>query len=172
MHSWKPVSFITAAVCTIAACGFWTYALTKKDGFLFLDWVNLPFHEFGHLFFGIFGETAGIWGGTIMQLTIPLGILAYFLLKKETLGVTFSCFWFGENFLNIAVYVADARKMELPLVGGGEHDWNTILSAMHMLQSDSMIAGVLKFIGWVSMISSIIWLITVCMKTRPGKAEL
>lgn len=170
--SWKPVSFITAGICIIAAVGFWIYALADKGGFLFLDWVNLPFHEFGHLFFGLFGERVGIWGGTIMQLAIPLGILVNFLLRKETLGVTFSSFWFGENFLNIAVYVADARRMQLPLVGGGEHDWNTILSGMSMLQSDSLIAALLKIVGWVIMFTSMVWLVIVCVKTRRSESEL
>lgn len=169
--SWRPVSFITAGIWITAAGGFWICALTDKDGFLLLDWVNLPFHEFGHLFFGFFGENVGIWGGTIMQLAVPFGIFVSFLFRKETLGVTFSSFWFGENFLNIAVYVADARKMELPLVGGGEHDWNTILSGLNMLQSDASIASVLKAVGWMIMVTSIIWLIIVSVKIKGSESE-
>ncbi len=153
----------------LAAVAFWIHALMNKDGFLILDYVNLPFHEFGHLFFRFFGERTEIWGGTIMQLLIPFIIFLSFYMRKETTGVAFSGFWLGENLLYIAVYIADARKMELPLVGGGEHDWNTILSRFNMLQSDGAIAGVVKVFGWLIMVSSIIWLVIISLKT--GKEE-
>jgi hypothetical protein len=169
--SWKPVSKINLTICILAAIVFWIYALTDKDRFLFLDYVNLPFHEFGHLFFGILGENIGIWGGTIMQLVIPFGILLSFWFRKETLGVAFSSFWFGENLLNISVYVADARKMELPLVGSGEHDWNIILSGLNMLQSDTLIAGIVRSVGWLIMFLSIAWLIIISIKTKTQESE-
>ena len=39
--------------------------------------------------------------------------------------------------------------MDLPLVGGGDHDWNTILGRLNLLQFDTQIAGGLKVCGWV-----------------------
>jgi hypothetical protein len=168
---WKPVPTITLAIWILAAIAFWISAIADDKRFLLLDYVNLPFHEFGHLFFGILGKNIGIWGGTIMQLAIPLGIFLSFWSRKETLGVAFSSFWFGENMLNISVYVADARKMELPLVGGGEHDWNIILSRLNMLQYDTLIAGIVRSVGWLIMLSSIVWLIIIGIKTRTQESE-
>ena len=165
-NQWKPVSKVGLAAGIVIAVVFWIYAITDDDGFLFLDYVNLPFHEFGHLFFGPFGDTLGVWGGTIMQLLIPLGILISFCLKKETLGAAFSAFWFGENFLNVSVYMADARKMELPLVGSGDHDWNIILSEFGMLQFDTSIATAVKAIGWLIMVSSILWLVIIGLRSE------
>jgi len=161
---WKPVSKSVLIMALIVSVAFWLYALTDNDGFLFLDYVNLPFHEFGHIFFRIFGDTLGIWGGTIMQLLIPFGILMSFCWKKETVGTAFSAFWFGENFLNISVYIADARKMELPLVGSGDHDWNIILSEVSMLQYDTTIAGIVKAFGWLIMVSSLLWLTIISLR--------
>lgn len=172
MKTWKPVSVFTAGIWIAAAVAFWIYAMSDRDGFLLPDYVNLPFHEFGHLFFRIFGENPGIWGGTIMQLAIPSGIFMSFLFRKETLGVVFSSFWVGENLLNISVYVADARKMELPLVGGGEHDWNIILSGLKILQSDTLIAGILKTAGWMIMVCAMLWLAIMCFKSRGVQNEL
>lgn len=171
MNAWKSVSKTGLFTGVVLAVAFWIYALTDEDGFLFLDYVNLPFHEFGHVFFSIFSWTIGIWGGTIMQLAIPFGILVYFFINRDTLGFTFSSFWFGENFLNISVYIADARKMQLPLVGGGEHDWNTILNGMHMLRYDTMIAGIVKTLGWIIMISSILWFIIVAVRSDESNTE-
>jgi hypothetical protein len=53
----------------------------------------------------------------------------------------------GQNCLNIARYVADARAMELPLVGGGEHDWNYLLSVWGALPRDTQIAHDIRFVG-------------------------
>ena len=165
-NSWKPVSKVGLGIGVLTAVAFWIHALTDEDGFLILDHVNLPFHEFGHLFFGILGESIGVWGGTIMQLLIPFGIFLSFYLKRETSGVAFSAFWFGENFLNISVYIADARKMELPLVGSGDHDWNIILSGLGMLQYDVTIAGIVKASGWLIMVSAVVWLVIMGLKSK------
>lgn len=166
--SWKPVSKLSLVIGVFAAIFFWMHALINESGFLLLDYINLPIHEFGHLFFGLFGERIGIWGGTIFQLIMPFCFLVYFLSKKEISGVTFSSFWFGENLLYIASYIADARSLSLPLVGGGEHDWNTILSSLHVIQYDTTIAGVVRSIGWVIMVSSIIWFVIMGLKYKFG----
>jgi hypothetical protein len=156
---WKPVSQGVLIVILLAAVAFWIHALLDKDGFLLMDYINLPFHEFGHLLFGLFGGKIATWGGTIFQLAVPFGIFLNFYLRRDTTGVTFTAFWFGENLLNISVYIADARKMELPLVGGGEHDWNIILTGLHMLKYDTIIGNIVKASGWIIMVSAILWLL-------------
>jgi hypothetical protein len=158
---------IPALICgALSALGFCIYALMASGEFLFLDHVNLPFHEFGHLFFSVFGEMTGIWGGTLMQLMIPFGILVYFFNKRETAGVFFCFFWFGQNLLNIAVYIRDARSLALPLVGGGDHDWNIILGHLNILRHDHYIAALIKALGWFIMLASIVWFLFTGMKAR------
>lgn len=164
--SWKSVSKIGLFCGVIAAIAFWIHALTDKDHFLILDYINLPFHEFGHIFFGIFGYKIGIWGGTIAQLLMPSMVLVSFWTRRETSGVTFSIFWIGENLLNISVYIADARSRLLPLVGGGEHDWYIILSGIGMLQYDTMIAGIVKALGWIIMIAAIAWFVVRALRAE------
>jgi hypothetical protein len=161
---WKQVPVPTLVGGTLAAVVFCIYAFANQDGFLFLDHVNLPFHEFGHLFFGMFGETIGVWGGTLMQLAIPFGILVYFFMQRETAGVFFCSFWSGENLLSIAAYVNDARTLALPLVGGGEHDWNIILGQLRMLRYDHYIAATVRVCGWIIMVSSIVGFLAMGIK--------
>ena len=163
---WKPVAKSALFGGALAAFSFCIYALTYSGKFLFLDHVNLPFHEFGHLFFSIFGEMIGIWGGTLMQLIIPFSILVYFFVGRETAGVFFCAFWLGENLLNIGVYVNDARTLALPLVGGGEHDWNIILGSLKMLRHDHYIAAIVKALGWFIMLGSIVWFLVVGLKEK------
>jgi len=134
---------------------FFFYMVIKRNGWCFLDYANLPFHEFGHILFSPFGETVQFLGGTISQLMWPFILIIYFFRRKEWLSSSFCLFWFGENFLNISKYVADARAMVLPLVGGGIHDWNFLLSKWGLVKYDHAIAKAVFVIGSVIMIVSI-----------------
>jgi hypothetical protein len=134
---------------------FFFYMVIKRNAWCFLDYVNLPFHESGHIIFSPFGKTVQFLGGTISQLMWPIILMVYFVRRKEWLSSSFCLFWFGENFLNISKYVADARVMALPLVGGGIHDWNFLLSKWGLLTYDHAIANALFFIGSVFMTVSI-----------------
>lgn len=136
---------------------FFFYMVIKRSSWCFLDYVNLPFHESGHLLFSPFGETVQFMGGTISQLMWPFILIVYFMRRKEALSASFCLFWFGENFLNISKYIADARSMMLPLVGGGIHDWNFLLSKWHALKYDHTIANVVFVLGVVLMIGSMVW---------------
>ena len=49
--------------------------------------------------------------------------------------------------------------MELPLVGGGNHDWNTILSRWGLLRHDVQIAAGIKVFAWAGIATSVGWLI-------------
>jgi hypothetical protein len=63
-----------------------------------------------------------------------------------------------ENWLNIARYLADAQAMELPLAGGGDHDWNTILLRRGLLQYDTKIAAGLRVGAWLGIADSCVWI--------------
>ncbi len=83
-----------------------------------LHLVNLPFHEAGHVIFRPFGRFMTSLGGTLGQLLIPLVCLAILLLKsRDPFGAAVCLWWFGENFLDIAPYLNDARAGVLPLLG-------------------------------------------------------
>ena len=65
--------------------------------------------------------------------------------------------------------MADARKMELPLVSSGDHDWNIILSDLGMLQYDTSIAFVVRAVGWLIMLSAVIWLLIRGLKSKTSE---
>ncbi len=151
-------SGMTGKITVIALMAFFFfYMVIKRSSWCFLDYVNLPFHEFGHIFFRPFGETIQFIGGTISQLTWPFIVMVYFIMKREGLAASFCLFWFGENFLNISKYIADARSMRLPLVGGGIHDWNFLLGRWNVLRYDHTIAGIMFIAGVILMTASIVW---------------
>ena len=87
-------------------------------------------------------------------------LAGYFLVQKQTAAFAFSAFFFFENWLYTATYMADARAMVLPLVtaGGGdyvEHDWNAIFTSLGVLQYDTKIAAAVSLLGWCGMLATV-----------------
>jgi hypothetical protein len=141
------------------------YQAARGTGFLLLmDGVFVPIHEGGHLLFRFFGEFLNIAGGTLLQLGVPVALAFYFLFQRQAQGVAFCLFFFFEQFLPIATYMADARAQDLPLltIGDGDyviHDWNYLFGRLGLLQHDTQIAGTIRFIGWTGMLCVAGWLI-------------
>lgn len=159
---WKPVSRLTLGAWLVFYTAFLAYAFSKHGGFLFIDMANLIVHEGGHNLFGWFGPTIGLWGGTLLQWFVPFLLALYFFAQRETAGFVFCVFFFFENWLYTATYMADARAMELPLVTTGDpefarHDFNAIFSSLGMLNYDTTIAAVVRTLGWCGMIAVVIW---------------
>jgi len=141
---------------------FLIYVLAEDGGFLLIDYANLVVHEGGHLLFGWFGPTLGIWGGTLLQWAVPALLAAYFYTQRKMTGLVFCACIFFENWLYTATYMADARAMNLPLVTVGdpdyvEHDWNTIFSSLGVLNHDLQIASLVRFLGRCGMLACVIW---------------
>lgn len=69
--------------------------------------------------------------------------------------------WFAGSLFDIQIYIKDAIKMELPLLGGDSsiHDWNYILSRMNILNSTDSIAS---FVYFISLLVLGISFITAC----------
>lgn len=131
-----------------------------------LHLINLPFHEAGHLFFRPFGSFVTSLGGTLGQLLIPLICLVVLLLKtRDAFGAAVCLWWFGENFLDIAPYINDARAGVLPLVGGnfgesspyGFHDWEYLLTETGLLHYDHLLAKLAHGFGALVMTLAVCW---------------
>lgn len=148
---------------TVATLAF----AASDDGWIpVLDSANLAFHEAGHLIFGILGETLGLYGGTLGQLVFPITAIVVFWRREQALGLSLAGVWFFENCLNIARYMADAHAQELPLVGGGEHDWWLIFSHWGALAQDTRIAGMLEIIAWLGLFVVWTWTLLRWVKNR------
>ena len=115
----------------------------------FLDGIDLAIHETGHLVFGPFGEIIAAAGGTLFQLIVPAVFVWYFAKRGDRHAATVPLWWIAQNLWNISVYVRDARVQELPLVGGGEHDWAFLLGRFGVLAHDQGIGRSVHAIGVV-----------------------
>lgn len=126
----------------------------------FLDNIDLPIHETGHLIFRIFGEFIGIAGGSLFQVIFPLVFVGYFVWKKSFYSAATVLFWVGQSILNVWVYASDAVVMQLVLTSGftgsegSFHDWNYMLDRFGLLGSTKTIAGVIRFVGTLAIIAA------------------
>ena len=135
-------------------------------GSSFLHKVNLPFHEAGHVIFRPFGAFVHSLGGTLGQLLMPSICMGTLLLKtRDPFGASVALWWFGENFLDIAPYMNDARAGQLPLLGGnfghsapyGFHDWQFLLTESGLIQYDHILAKATFFMGSVIILFALLW---------------
>lgn len=131
-----------------------------------LHLVNLPFHEFGHILFRPFGSFITSLGGTLGQLLVPLVCLVVLLWQtRDPFGGAVCFWWLGENFLDIAPYINDARAGVLPLIGGntghsapyGFHDWEFLLTESGLLRYDHILANFSQAVGSLLMALAIAW---------------
>lgn len=132
----------------------------------FLHLVNMPFHEAGHIIFRPFGPFLTSLGGTLGQLLMPFCCMGVLLVKtSDPFGASVALWWTGENFLDIAPYMNDARAGQLPLLGGnfghsasyGFHDWQYLFTESGLLQYDHVLAKAVFLTGSAIMLLSLLW---------------
>lgn len=119
----------------------------------FLDNVDLPIHETGHLLFRVFGEFMMIAGASLFQVIFPSVFVAYFVWQRSYYSAAIVLFWVGQSILNVWVYASDAVVMQLVLTSGftgtegSFHDWNYLLSETGLIGSTKTVAGYSPFCG-------------------------
>ena len=126
----------------------------------FLDLVDLPIHETGHLLFRLFGEFMGIAGGSLFQVILPAVFVGYFVWREQYYSAAIVLFWVGQSILNVWVYAADAVVMRLVLTSGftgsegSFHDWNYMLTQTGLIGSTKIVAGIIRSVGTLVIIAS------------------
>ncbi|MBL0140908.1 MAG: hypothetical protein IPP91_02310 [Betaproteobacteria bacterium] len=146
------------AVASFAAICLAFHAFSGTGWVPILDSANLALHEAGHPLTGLFSSRASVYGGTLFQLAFPVAVAVHFHRRGHAAGTAAGAVWLGENLLNVARYMADARVQELPLVGGGDHDWAEIFSRWHILHRDTLMAGLTRWVAVFVMLAAIVWL--------------
>ncbi len=145
----------------------WTLKLATEPmddvGGSFLHMINLPFHEAGHIIFSPLGRFMTILGGSLMQVLVPIVCaLALYFQNEDPFGAALCAWWTGENLLDLAPYINDARALNLMLLGGPAnavegHDWEAILTSLGWLHLDHTLANSAHLAGAALMWGALIW---------------
>jgi hypothetical protein len=129
-----------------------------------LSMANLVFHEAGHIILAPLGSFMATLGGSLFQVLIPAICLGAFLHKRNAFAAAVMLWWTGQNLIDLAPYINDARAQRLVLLGGvtgrdvpGYHDWNNLLTRLDMLDLDGTLATGADRLGSLLIIVALAW---------------
>ncbi len=138
---------------------------------VFIDNFNLLIHEAGHPLFSWGGDTLHALGGTLAQLILPALFAVYFgYWRRQWFAMVVGIWWVGENLMPISLYMDDAVVQELPLVGGGTHDWGYLFAKWGVLESTNEIASFFHWVGILTMLGCM--LVLIWWTVKPTQWEL
>jgi hypothetical protein len=150
----------------VAGLAIWTIQFARTplsddamDSFLHLP--DLVFHEAGHIIFSPFGRFITVLGGSLMQVLVPVVAAVAFVRQEDLYSAAICGWWAGQNLIDLAPYIADARALQLILLGGHTgaevegHDWEFILTQLHVTHLDRQIGTTAYAIGLLVMIASL-----------------
>jgi hypothetical protein len=131
----------------------------------FMHLVNIPFHEAGHVILMPFGWSfLTSLGGSLSQVAFPLLVAGTFLFKtRDPFGASIGLWWVGQNFIDLAPYIGDARALQMVLIGGftGQevegHDWEAILTYLGWLRYDITLARLSHAVGSLLILVALFW---------------
>jgi hypothetical protein len=127
----------------------------------FLHLPDLVFHEAGHILFAPFGEFMTVLGGSLLQFLVPIVAVTAFARQQDAFSAAVCAWWAGQNLVDLAPYIADARALQLVLLGGRTgaevegHDWEFILTRLGVTHLDRQVGYASYTLGLLIMIASL-----------------
>jgi hypothetical protein len=157
----------TTALGVVSAIAAW-FAFGAHAPVPLLDWFDLGVHETGHLLAFPLPEIVMFMAGSFAQVAFPLAMAWYFSLhRRDPAAGGFCLVWAGTSAWDVSVYAADAISQQLPLIGGGQHDWTFILGHFDALH---LTAGVARGIEFGGASLSVIGLIVIALALVPQRS--
>jgi hypothetical protein len=155
-----------AKLALIAGLAIWTiqFARTPLSDDAMESFLHLPdlvFHEAGHIIFSPFGRFMTVLGGSLMQVLVPVIAAIAFIRQEDRFSAAVCGWWAGQNLIDLAPYIADARALQLVLLGGHTgaevegHDWEFILTQLRRTHLDRQIGTAAYAFGLLLMIASL-----------------
>ena len=144
----------------------------------FLDFIDLPIHETGHLIFRLFGEFMMIAGGSLFQVIVPAVFVGYFWWSEKYYSAAIVLFWVGQSIINVWIYASDAVVMQLVLTSGftgtegSFHDWNYLLTETGLIGSTKTVASIIRLAGTLVIITAGIFSIYYSFFPAPADSEI
>jgi hypothetical protein len=130
----------------------------------FMHLVHLPFHEAGHVLLMPFGRFVMTLGGSLFQVAVPLLCGGVFLVKtRDAFAASVTLWWAGQSLMDLAPYIADARALQLPLLGGRTgaevegHDWEYLLQTLGWLRWDVALGRLSFALGALLLLLALGW---------------
>jgi hypothetical protein len=134
----------------------------------FMHLIVLPIHEAGHLLFIPFGRFMSVLGGSLLQVLLPLVLMASFVFgfggsRRDNFAASLMLWWAAVSIIDVAPYIWDAFDPKMMLLGGKTgaesdgHDWQKILGDLGLIKKAHLIAGIAHNLGLVMMLVAYAW---------------
>lgn len=134
----------------------------------FMHLIVLPIHEAGHVLFIPFGRFMTVLGGSLLQVLLPLVLMASFLFgfggsRRDNFAASLMLWWAAVSIFDVAPYIWDAFDPKMMLLGGKTgaesdgHDWQNILGDLVMIRKAHLIARIAHTLGLVVMLVAYAW---------------
>jgi hypothetical protein len=156
---WLRVALLAGLAWWTIQCAQTPLSVDANDSFLHLP--NLVFHEAGHIIFSPLGRFMTALGGSLLQVLIPVILAIAFIRQADAFGAAMCTWWAGQNLIDVAPYVADARALRMVLLGGRTgaevegHDWEYILTQLGVTHLDRQIGMTAYGLGLIVMVVSL-----------------
>jgi hypothetical protein len=151
--------------------GWRLYAMDVGDADInasFMHLVVLPIHEAGHLLFIPLGRFMTVLGGSLMQVLLPLVLMASFVFgfggsRRDNFAASLMLWWAAVSIVDLAPYIWDAFDPKMLLLGGKTgaesdgHDWQNILGDLGLIPRAHWIARLAHELGLVLMLLAYAW---------------
>jgi hypothetical protein len=85
----------------------------------------------------------------------------YFFYQRDRTGAAFALLWFFGNFIDVSIYMADARFLKLPLIGGLDleaHDWRNLFNRFDLWAVDQTLSKIMFGLGWAGIFLTWAWI--------------
>lgn len=165
-----------AVVLVALVAWTWHFAAAPMGataGESFLHLPDLVFHEAGHVILSPFGRFMTVLGGSLFQIVVPVALGVALFRQRDRFGAAVCAWWAGQNLVDLAPYIADARALQLVLLGGHTgaevegHDWEYLLATLGWMRHDRMLGLLSHRLGLAIMIAALGWA-AVSLKQRRG----
>lgn len=161
----------------VALAWLWTCYVRDYSYYRFINEVNGGIHEIGHMLFSIvWSHMLHVLWGTILQLLFPIVFFVFFWRRTQQFIACLCGVRFATNLFNIAVYMHDATRLQLPLMSMSwdiettMHDRNYLFDVWWVLVYTDQIALVVKWVWYVIYVLALIGMSALLIKKRKYKA--
>ena len=166
---WRTAANVAAGIaCAIAA----VWVATGGSTALGLSYVDLGFHELGHLVFSWAPGLVPVLAGSVLQIAVPVGLALYFMVRRESYAAGLLFAWAATSAANVSVYAGDAPTQTLSLLGNGVHDWAWILGSVgHMEWATPLASGIRWFGVALALIGLLVAIVPLMTPHARARAE-
>ncbi|MFQ5747629.1 MAG: hypothetical protein ACE5HF_10490 [Gemmatimonadota bacterium] len=164
----------TTAVRTLIALGALGYAfLFALDPMLSgpPTAMSLALYRAGQGLFAPLGSTAGLVGGTLAQLCVPIALAGAFGLAEKNFASALVRLWVAQNIFNVSAWMRDSLHHRLPerFPAGPVPDWAGPLRDLGLEGREALTANILHGIGLLVFFVALLRILRFAPRRAPRK---